>query len=101
MHRTQFTPLERLRLVDERGCAAMLGISVSTLRHWRMRNIGPPWKKIGRAVRYVLGTVEDYMFDRLRHRLPPKPAPPPPLVKKKPPAQAGLQARSTAAGRRR
>lgn len=40
-------------LLDETQAAAILGITVSTLRNWRWKGIGPRYQKIGlRLVRY-------------------------------------------------
>ena len=39
---------------DERFAAAFLGTKTETLRTWRKRGIGPPWRKIGKLVRYSL-----------------------------------------------
>ena len=41
-------------LLDERGAAAILGISVQTLANWRWRGEGPRYRKLGlRLVRYL------------------------------------------------
>jgi len=32
--------------------AAILGIKTGTLRKWRLRGVGPRFRKLGRAVRY-------------------------------------------------
>lgn len=47
-------PLEAGDLLDERKAAAILDVSLSTLRNWRWRgNQGPHYRKIGaRLVRY-------------------------------------------------
>lgn len=37
---------------NEMHAAALLGVSVRTLQAWRVRGGGPPYVKIGRAVRY-------------------------------------------------
>ena len=46
-----------LRMYTEEEVSAMLRISLSQLRKWRMqhhprKNQGPPFKKVGRSVRY-------------------------------------------------
>lgn len=37
---------------NENQAATLLGVSVRTLQAWRVRGGGPPYVKIGRAVRY-------------------------------------------------
>lgn len=49
-------------LLTETEAARLLGLSVACLRKWRWENrrriergeppVGPPWRKLGRAVRY-------------------------------------------------
>ena len=41
------------RLRNEHQAADVLGLSVKTLRRWRWARRGPPWRKIGSAVRYA------------------------------------------------
>ena len=38
--------------INENQAAEFLGVSVRTLQAWRVRGGGPPYCKIGRAVRY-------------------------------------------------
>ena len=45
------------QLVSEAVVSSFLGIAVPTLRTWRSRDIGPPYKKIMGAVRYDLAEV--------------------------------------------
>lgn len=46
-------------LVDERELAIRLRIPVRTLQHWRLLGRGgPPYRKVGRAVRYSLVEVD-------------------------------------------
>jgi predicted DNA-binding transcriptional regulator AlpA len=40
------------QFIDDREVAAISGFKVQTLRNWRHRGVGPPYSKIGRAVRY-------------------------------------------------
>lgn len=45
--------LEAGDLLDERKAAAILDVSLSTLRNWRWKNTGPRFHKVGgRLVRY-------------------------------------------------
>ena len=47
---------------DERFAAAYLGIHVETLRGWRKRNTGPPWRKAkGKLVRYSLADLTEWL----------------------------------------
>lgn len=39
--------------INENHAAEFLGVSVRTLQAWRVRGGGPPYLKIGRAVRYT------------------------------------------------
>jgi hypothetical protein len=42
------------RFYSEIELAAYAGLSIRTLQGWRLRNQGPPWRKLGGAVRYDL-----------------------------------------------
>ncbi len=46
--------------------AQYLRLSVATLNKWRVYGGGPPFVKLGRAVRYRLNDVEDFMSARRR-----------------------------------
>ncbi len=56
------TDLERLRAVDERTAAELLGFSRKTLQNMRVLRSGPPYLKQtgGRSVRYRLGDLLDF-----------------------------------------
>jgi hypothetical protein len=45
---------------SERKLAEHWGISPKTLQRWRIMRVGPPYLRIGRAVRYRLCDVEQY-----------------------------------------
>jgi len=49
------------RLLKERDVAARLGLSLATMRRWRLLRQGPKWLKLGSAVRYELAEVERWM----------------------------------------
>jgi predicted DNA-binding transcriptional regulator AlpA len=49
------------RFVDENQVAAITGISVGTLRKWRVYGRGPKFRKFGGAVRYDLGDLEKWI----------------------------------------
>jgi predicted site-specific integrase-resolvase len=46
------------RLVDEHEAAAILGLSVKTLRRWRWAGREVPFIKLGGAVRYDLADLQ-------------------------------------------
>jgi hypothetical protein len=48
------------RYVSERQLAVYSGIAVRTLQGWRLRNQGPPWRKLCGAVRYDLLAFESW-----------------------------------------
>jgi excisionase family DNA binding protein len=41
-----------MKLLTPDAAAAMLGVSKTTLLKWRMKNIGPPFYRAGRNIRY-------------------------------------------------
>jgi predicted DNA-binding transcriptional regulator AlpA len=43
-----------IKFADEREIAALLGVSIGTLRRWRGERIGPKFLKLQRAVRYPM-----------------------------------------------
>lgn len=40
-------------MLDTQAAAEVLGLRPQTLHEWRTRRVGPPYRKLGRAVRYV------------------------------------------------
>ena len=46
--------------LDERQTADVLGLKVTTLRDWRLKQTGPVYCKFGRAVRYPLDELEKF-----------------------------------------
>jgi Helix-turn-helix domain len=55
-----------LRLYTEEQVSDMLQVSLSQLRKWRMKSnrgkqLGPPFKKIGRLVRYPERSLQTYI----------------------------------------
>ena len=57
-------------LVDERAAAERLGVSVAFLRadrsrcHVGGRTPGPPWYRVGRAIRYSVSDLEQWLATR-------------------------------------
>ena len=56
----------RERLLTPREAANLLRLSLSWLAKARMRGDGPPYVKLGRAVRYSEGALVQWMKSRLR-----------------------------------
>ena len=55
--------LGHLRLLTDVEVSALTGLAVQTLRKRRLRQVGPPWIKIGAAVRYRVADIETYFDD--------------------------------------
>ena len=53
-----------IRNIDEKKAASMLGVAVQTLRNWRHTRKGPAYIKLGRAVRYRLDDLVEYLDQR-------------------------------------
>jgi predicted DNA-binding transcriptional regulator AlpA len=51
--------------LKDREVAAALGMKVSTLRRWRLLRKGPPFHKIGAAVRYSPKDLDTWLSARL------------------------------------
>jgi len=50
------------QLVDETAVAKMCGVSVGLIRKWRFQGHGgPPYVKLGSAVRYGVGDIEAFL----------------------------------------
>lgn len=50
-------------LLNTREAARTLGIRPRTLEHWRSIGAGPPYSRIGRAVRYRRTALERFISD--------------------------------------
>ena len=53
--------------LTEAEAAARLGLKVATLRAWRHQGRGPVYVRLGRAVRYLVSDIEDFLSSS-RHR---------------------------------
>ena len=53
--------MELPQALSEDQVARMLGITSSALRRWRRDGAGPRFRKLGRAVRYMLTDVEAFI----------------------------------------
>ena len=51
------------QLAREKTVSEKLQVSVQTLRNWRHKGVGPPYVKLGRAVRYDLQQVSEFLDD--------------------------------------
>ena len=49
---------QRTPALTDREAAKFLGLSVATLRAWRLQHRGPRFVRFGRAVRYLLSDLE-------------------------------------------
>jgi len=58
--------MEDLRLIDESAASERLGMSVHYLRTSRWRGDGPPFIKVGRAVRYSPADLEHWVESHRR-----------------------------------
>lgn len=54
----------RPRLLDTEKAAEILGLKPSTLDGWRCRGGGPPYLKLGAAVRYVESELLEWALSR-------------------------------------
>jgi predicted DNA-binding transcriptional regulator AlpA len=52
--------------VDTEGASRHIGLAASTLEKLRVSGGGPRYVKLGRAVRYRLADLEDYLAERVR-----------------------------------
>lgn len=56
------TDTKQPNLIREGEAAAMLGVSARTLQSWRKPPLqGPPFKRIGRSIRYSVEDIHSYM----------------------------------------
>ena len=53
-------------LLTERQAAALLKVSVKSLQGWRSRGGGPPYRKLGRCVRYAVMDLDAFLRDAVR-----------------------------------
>ena len=57
--------------LTEHDVAEQLGLSVATLRAWRLKGKGPRFVRFGRAVRYLAADIEHFIeasvVDQSRH----------------------------------
>ena len=58
---TQMNDANGIQPLTESQAAARLGLKVATLRAWRQKGKGPAYVRLGRAVRYLMTDVEDFI----------------------------------------
>jgi excisionase family DNA binding protein len=63
---------QQTRALTDREAAKLLGLSVATLRAWRLRRRGPRYLRFGRAVRYLVADIDRFIE---ANRIEPRPAP--------------------------
>jgi predicted DNA-binding transcriptional regulator AlpA len=51
-------------LLNEHDVARITGLSVATVRRWRLMNIGPRYLKISTSVRYTQESIKDFLATR-------------------------------------
>ena len=47
--------------LTDREAAKLMGLSVATLRAWRLRRRGPRYLRFGRAVRYLVADIDRFI----------------------------------------
>jgi hypothetical protein len=53
-------PLDAFALITENEASRLLSISTRTLQAWRLQGAGPPFVRMGRAVRYQRGALVEF-----------------------------------------
>lgn len=53
--------MDAKKLLTAEDVAALTGLAVETLAQWRSQKRGIPYLKIGRAIRYDPGDVQEYL----------------------------------------
>lgn len=63
------------RLLTTTEAADLLRVGRRTLESWRLRGGGPPYHRVGGAVRYRLTTLEQWLAERERSSTSDRPEP--------------------------
>lgn len=66
MTKPQASPAPHRRLLTEKEAAPYLALSVRTLQAWRVRGGGPPFVKLGAAVRYDVAALDQWTEAQVR-----------------------------------
>ena len=56
--------LNEIKAIDDVKASELIGVAVQTLRNWRFEGKGPPYIKCGRAVRYRVKDLAEWMNKR-------------------------------------
>ena len=56
--------METVKYLNEKQLSEFTGLAVQTLRNWRHLGRGFPYSKVGRAGRYSVTDVQEYMESR-------------------------------------
>ena len=51
--------------VNTHEASKITGFTYGTLRTWRCQKKGPPFSKVGAAIRYKVRDLQEYMEDRI------------------------------------
>ena len=57
------------KLLTEKEAAALVSVRAQTLSKWRMLGEGPPFTRVGRAIRYRLSLLMDWLEARTVHNV--------------------------------
>jgi hypothetical protein len=55
------TTIGLVPLLNEAEAARLLNLSIRTLQAWRSRGFGPPYVRVGRAIRYIEKSLRDFV----------------------------------------
>ena len=58
---------EELGLITPLAAAEYLGLSVNTLKNWRLRRVGPDYVKLGSSVFYRKNILADHVLTEVSH----------------------------------
>jgi len=61
MKAQQVTPAGQQVLLNDLELARYYGVSIATVRKWRLRGQGPKWIKLGALVRYRVDDAQAYL----------------------------------------
>ena len=61
---TEFPDVALRPMLSDAQATQFLGLSPGTLRQWRGRKEGPPFFKVGNAVRYSVRELEEWLESR-------------------------------------
>jgi predicted DNA-binding transcriptional regulator AlpA len=61
LHTTETTPEHEQRGFTDVEAARRLGVSVATVRRWRLTGAGPVFRKFGGCVRYFNSDIEQFI----------------------------------------